>query len=216
MPIRISRHGLTGCPACARHFRVDDVATDTCPFCGAALSAAARAAAARPTLLGRLARFGQTGNALAASLIAAGLGSACIEADQPTADATSDTTGGDTAPDANPADTDPTPDIPIQPLYGGPPPDAVEPGEDVIPQPEYGMPMPDVIDPSEDTQIQPLYGGPPADIVEPAEDIVPQPEYGMPMPDVTDPNDKDAGPSDVDQGDAVPVPLYGLPPGSEP
>jgi hypothetical protein len=223
MVIRISRHGMTRCPSCDRHFLTETIVSEsTCPFCRASLTSAAGSGTRSPGLLGR------TGNALAASLVSLGLGSACLDdgardndavdsvdaVDSNTGDATD---VSDVRPDATPDTTDTTP----QPLYGAPM-DIVD-AEDTLPQPEYGLPMEDVKEdtggtvdagPTEDVPFVPLYGLPPSDTIQPAEDVLPQPEYGLPMEDVKEDTgaSHDAGATDARDDEIVPVPLYGLPP----
>ncbi len=218
MVIRISRHGMTRCPSCDRHFLTETIVSEsTCPFCRASLTGAARSGTRSVGLLGR------TGNALAASLVSLGLGSACLDdgaRDNDAGDTVDATTGdstdaaSDILPDATPDTTDTTP----QPVYGVPM-DIID-ADDTLPQPEYGLPMEDVKEdtgassdagPTEDVPIAPLYGLPPSDTVQPADDVLPQPEYGLPMEDVVDDTSASAD-GDTKDDEIVPVPLYGLPP----
>ena len=216
MVIRISRHGMTRCPSCDRHFQTETIVSEsTCPFCHAALTGAAGVGTRSPGL------FGRTGNALAASLVSLGLGSACLDdggRDNDAAD-TSDATTNDVMEDTT-TDTrlDAAEDNGPQPVYGLPM-DVVD-ADDTVPQPEYGLPMEDVQEdadsatdagPTEDVPFAPLYGLPPADTIQPADDVLPQPEYGLPMEEVQDDTSASAD-GDTKDDEVVPVPLYGLPP----
>ncbi|MCB9540327.1 MAG: hypothetical protein H6704_29275 [Myxococcales bacterium] len=233
MPIRISKHGLTPCPACRTHVRAQGRgAAAACPFCGASLAGAARA----PALSGRSA-------ALAAGLLSLGIAACDDDADggggadaQPRDAVVQDGTAGDDAAardaaapvdashrdaavrqDAMPvADAAPTADQGPEPDAGTPA-DAAPPADLGAPDPDSGMAVP-------------LYGIPPGDFgvsadAEAADAGAQQqdlgavvPLYGIPpiedpdaAPPAADAGTSDAAPQEPDFGGGV-VPLYGIPP----
>ncbi len=216
---RVSRHGLTACPGCGTHIKVDttDWRETVCPFCDAALLAKAPAVGRVP---GR------------AGLLAAGLLSLSLAACDD--DGVVDDMGPDVAVDAAMGDMDPEP----EPDMGAVEPDMapevdaapdMQLAPDFGPQPEYGKPVDDFgvepdMAPEADMQLapdfgpQPEYGGPPPDFdmgPQPQQDMeLPAPLYGIPPmePDQGPPSTQDA---EVDQGEPVPVPLYGVPPQEE-
>jgi len=122
-PIRVSRHGLTCCPGCKSHIKLEDeLAQVSCPFCGSSLLAAPGGA---PKV-----SFGRKGRSLlAASLLgAAMIFTACPGAEPPTEKSGEQATektqgdGGNTDVGAAPAyGIAPAPDGTDQPLYGNVP-----------------------------------------------------------------------------------------------
>ncbi len=205
--IRVSRQGLTRCPACGRHIRfAESVALTACPFCGSGLSGVAKAKAAIV--------HGARGGILAAGL----MGALACESSATGTSPAGDTTGGDSAV---------TTDVASEPDVVDPGEDTVEPAEDIGAQPEYGLPPMDVEEP-EDIPVQPLYGGPPdtvttddvpiqplygapSDIVE-SDDVPVQPLYGAPPDDISESDASDTSHDVVEDAGPGPVPLYGLPP----
>jgi len=161
--IRISRHGLTRCPTCTSHIRVEGSLDDThCPFCDSSF----------PTswFAGKPSPGKGTSSLSRAILMASMLGlpfAGCGDGGTPSND-----TAADVAYDPG-----------MQPAYGVPM-DMIDPAPDDVPQQEYGIPM-DLIGPAPDEGQQPEYGAP-MDIVEPP-DTSSQAAYGIPM-DMVEPS----------------------------
>ena len=111
---------LSACPGCSRHVRVSESA---CPFCGATLSAAFRAAAApaaTPVGLGRAAVYALGATSLAVAAACSG------SVPAPTADAGA----GDAQDEA------------MNAAYGGPPPSAEDAGPGDAAAADMGSPAP--------------------------------------------------------------------------
>ncbi|MBI4817091.1 MAG: hypothetical protein HY791_12585 [Deltaproteobacteria bacterium] len=209
-PIRVSRHGLTVCPACAQHIRVaPELRATNCPFCAfsfelahipADLASSALATRSGRVLAALQALSTRPARALAASVMSLSVvATGCNEA--PAVPlygiAPPDATAEDARVDAGRADlgvadagaTDAEPDAAIVPLYGSPPDAGSADAGQVIAD---ASPSDSGADP--DAAIVPLYGAPPTDASAPA----------------------DSGNSDsaeaVDTGEPVIVPLYGISP----
>jgi hypothetical protein len=154
--IRISRHGLTECPSCRQHIRVDDdIAQTSCPFCDESLIDALKN--------GTSVQLPQT-SMMAASLLSLGLAVASCDSGrqmvQPVYGAPSPPAdSGTAAPDANAAvdtgaaavdaGTDPDADIIINDAGHATDAGAIDTGvinrdaamrEDAAPIPPYGIP----------------------------------------------------------------------------
>lgn len=222
-PIRVSRSGLTECPACHAHIEVSEQVRGTvCPFCGAALNRAPDAAVRN---LRRLTGLGGRSGLLAATLLGALAVTACedsgdssnagADAGKPDGGSVSDSADAIGGPDATGTDdaavatdaasatdvqvaTDTVvgPDLPVA-LYGLPPDDVLAPDPDAVHE--------------DDLQIAPMYGLP-ADVDQPqpdaqsGEDIAVVPMYGMPADVQQESPDVEEAP------DSVPQPKYGGPP----
>ena len=171
--VKVTRQGMTSCPACHAHIRVAAQLADTiCPFCETALKDVHPSAdLGRLSGLTRVAHASRSGVVAASMLGLSGL-AGCEQTNvQPVYGAPADTMVTDTAFDATP-----------QPEYGLPA-DAMiqDTVEDATPQPEYGLPADAMVsDVVEDATPQPEYGLP-ADVSEDTkEDIPPAPPYGIP------------------------------------
>lgn len=149
--IKISRHGLTSCPACSAHIRVADELHETaCPFCGADLMADAGGGVL--SSLRSAVSSGRSG-LVAASLFGLTALAGCGDDEDPAADMSdtaSDTQdmADDTADDTMTDTPSDAPDLEVQPLYGLPAdmtpdtnPDATDAddAEDAPPAPLYGI-----------------------------------------------------------------------------
>lgn len=207
---RVSRHGLTACPGCGTHIKIDtaDWRQTICPFCDAELLAQSGP--------GRVP--GRAG-ILAAGLLSLGL--AACDDDMGPADAGTDPVDvavdgglGDSAPDMDPAE----PDMGEDDMGDA----DMELAPDFLAQPEYGKPADDFgvefdMEPAPDFGGQPEYGGPPpdfgAEVDAEVDQMVALPPYGIPpQEDMGPPSTQDA---EVDPEEPVPVPLYGVPPQPE-
>ena len=229
--VKVSRAGLTRCPACRSHMKVALKLSETeCPFCGESLVAVHQGAmaAAVNRAAGAIVR-GRSSLIAGALMGAVAVGTAGCPSDDvgnggsgtgqvsdvPGSTDTGgddagmatggDTTGGDGAMDVMAME----PDIPAEPPYGNPPMDDIE-------EPESDMPMD-----------QPLYGGPPVDDVEEpeaqdthvegedAEEAPVEPLYGAIPVDAGSFDDDDATEKDdaeaEDAADPPVEPLYGVP-----
>lgn len=212
---RVSRYGLTACPGCAAHIKIDgdDWRRTVCPFCDAAL-------VAREAPPGRIP--GRAG------LLTAGLFSLSLAACDDTDSSGEDAGGGaDVMVDGALADMAPEPDMAPEDDMAVEPDMGPEPDMQLAPdfggQPEYGKPADDFgvepeldMQPAPDFGGQPEYGGPPPDFdmgppTEP-DQAVPAPLYGIPPMFDAAPPSSDA---EVDAEEPVPVPLYGVPPQEE-
>ena len=239
MPIRISKLGMTPCPACRTHVKVQDKDA-VCPFCGAQLDT---------TGTPRMALGGRSG-ALAAGLLSLGI----VACDDDTADGGGDDAvardantqdGASGEPDTGGAvDAMDAPDVAEAdmilpaPLYGIAPVDGGRPAGDAAPQDASpaDATVPDASSEQDAEMAVPLYGIRPAEAggivqdaaLEPDLGLVPVPLYGIaPMldaalpdaalPDAAAPQADavvDAAPPSSDLGGGGPiVPLYGIPPG---
>lgn len=205
---RVSRQGLTACPACGAHIKIAD--TDwrqtICPFCDAQLLAA------RPVAP----RVGGRAGVLAAGLLSLGIAACDDVSEDPTGMGGMGGTGGvagmmsdaepDMAGDADvmaEADMEVAPEFGLQPEYGKPA-DDFGPGDmkvDMEVAPEFGV-QPEYGKPPDDADVPPPDMGPDAEVD--AEVILPP--YGIPP-------QEDMGTDQPDE--AVPAPLYGAPPQGE-
>lgn len=162
--IRVSRHGLTCCPACQAHIQIAaNVRETACPFCQAALIATPEPAAG--TLTGLIQGALATGRSglLAASLLGLSVGvGACADEEDP--EPTTDTQSADGTSGTSDTNVTTTPDSTMGDLYGLPP--------DTTPDP-------DVVT-VEDTNAVAEYGIPPDIIEDAAEEDVPAADYGLP------------------------------------
>ena len=175
--ISISRYGLTRCPGCSAHVRVEREKDEAqCPFC-------------QHTVLfhGEQRSASSVGKPLSrAILMASILGlpfAACSDSSPAKDTATADIVDAVTDMSDVPA----VEDVIAQPPYGipmdwtepsedledGGPTDAMQP-LDVLDQPAYGVPM-DWVEPAPDVQEDA------AQDAAPPEDALPQPPYGIPM-----------------------------------
>lgn len=213
---RVSRYGLTACPGCGTHMKVDpgDWKSTVCPFCDAELLATEA----------RSPRVGGRAGMLAAGFLSLTL-AACDDGGTES-DVGVDTP--DTQVDGMMVDDDAGPDMgdevdmgPVEPDMG----DEVdmEPAPEFGIQPEYGKP-PDDFGVEDDMAVEadmevapdfggaPEYGGPPPDMdAGPTEDMAVLPPYGIPpMEDSGTPSTED-----METDSAVAVPLYGIPPQEE-
>lgn len=225
---RVSKQGLSGCPSCGQHVKLESAWRETvCPFCDTLITKAAKQRA-----------FPGRGGLLAASLLSVGLVGCDSEDPEPVNDAGNTTDGGGAGGmggmgGAMEPDPQPAPEPAVQPLYGEPDP---QPAPEPAGMPEYGIPPepePNPEPPSDagvdaavdatvdmalapDAGPMPEYGAPP---VEPDGGEVPL--YGIPpMQDAgvaqdAEPPEEDAASSDPDMAEPMPVPLYGIPPERE-
>ena len=238
--VKVSRVGLTRCPACRSHIKVAQKLSETeCPFCGESLVAVHQGAmaAAVDRAAGAIVR-GRSSLIAGALMGAVAVGTAGCPADEvgnggsgtgQVADVPQGTdTGGDDAGTATGGDstggdstggdvtgTDGTMDV-------------IEMEPDIPVEPPYGHPpMDDVVEPEPDIPDQPLYGGPPTDDVEETEpedthveeedtsDPPVEPLYGAVPFDAGSMDDEDAteeGDTEAEDADDPPFePLYGVP-----
>lgn len=204
---RVSKHGMSGCPQCGQHIKLNDDWRETvCPFCEAQVTRPLKARA-----------FPGRGGLIAASLLSVGL-LGCEQDPDPSPDTGSmggaGGAGGAGAMGGGGAEPEPSPapEPAVQPLYGEPDPEAnPEPAPEPAPMPEYGSPPePEpIVDAGLDMAIAPDAGA--------------MPEYGAP-PVEPDAGDVDMGVPDQDAGaeadmatdpEPAPAPLYGIPPEGE-
>ncbi len=214
---RVSRHGLTACPGCGTHIRIDsaDWRQTVCPFCDAELLAKAPPGLRAPGRAGLLAA-GLLSLGIAACDDGGGSGDVGVDP----ADVAVDGGLGDMGPD----DLGPDDDMdPAEPDLGE---EDAEVDMELAPdfglQPEYGKPADDFgveqdMELAPDFGGQPEYGGPPPDFGPPmdaeVDEAVALPPYGIPpQEDLGPPSTRDA---EVDAEEPVPVPLYGVPPQPE-
>jgi hypothetical protein len=161
--IKVSRHGLTRCPACQAHIQVAaDASATTCPFCLAALASTPEPVSALPSLLRSALSTGRSG-LLAAGLLSLSV-AACAEEDPtpPVADTSEETDSGAQPAYGIPADViepEDAADSTVEALYGAVPDDTSSTSA-----PMYGIPA-DIIEPedAEDAPVEALYGIVPAD-----------------------------------------------------
>lgn len=217
---RVSKHGLSGCPSCGQHVKLEDVWRETvCPFCNTLITKPTKARA-----------FPGRGGLLAASLLSVGL-IGCDKDPDPSPDAGMGGAGGvggaggaggaGGMAGAGGMDPQPAPEPAVQPLYGEPDP---MPAPEPAPMPEYGEPpMPDMgieVDMAlaPDGGDVPEYGIPPMPDAGLQMDMAVAPDAGI-MPEYgAPPVEPDAGTSDAAPDadpEPAPAPLYGIPPEGE-
>lgn len=219
---RVSKHGMSGCPQCGQHIKLNDDWRETvCPFCETQITRPLKARA-----------FPGRGGLIAASLLSVGL-VGCEQDPDPSPDTGAmggaggvGGAGGEGgagamggAGGAEP-EPQPAPEPSVQPLYGEPSPEAEpEPAPEPAPMPEYGIPPePEpVVDAGVDMALapdagpMPEYGAPP---VEPDAGDVPL--YGIPPSEDMGVPEADAAPeADMADPEPAPAPLYGIPPEPE-
>jgi hypothetical protein len=228
---RVSKHGLSGCPSCGNHVKLEAVWRETvCPFCNALI-----------TKPGKLRAFPGRGGLLAASLLSVGL-IGCDKDPDPSPDAGMGGAGGvggaggaggaGGKAGAGGMDPQPAPEPAVQPLYGEP---APMPAPEPAPMPEYGEPP---MGGAGGVGGEPMGGMGGGGEPEPAPEGGAVPEYGIPpMPDAgvqmdmavapdagimpeygAPPVEPDAGTSDASPDadpEPAPAPLYGIPPEGE-